>query len=471
MRLLPCCLLICLFISANSFAQLRLPAVLSSGMVLQQNDSVTFWGWGYNGQQVGITGSWDNKVNTTTVTNIGKWNLKVKTPVAGGPYSVRVSSGGNEILLNDVMIGEVWLCSGQSNMEWSYWNGAAHMREELPVSFNRNIRFFQVPRSASDYPQDDLRAEWKVCDSNSLKSFSAVGYFFGKKLQHDLNVPIGLINSSWGGTPAETWTPAENIYQDDTLKKAAAALQEVPWGPVQPAFLYNGMIAPLTRFAIAGAIWYQGEANVGTNSTYSGLLRTMIDSWRRKWNRNFSFYYVQIAPFKYGNKNVGALLQEQQTRTMSHPNTGMVVITDLIDSVTNIHPSDKTEVGKRLANWALAETYHRNVSAYISPLFKNAEIVKDKIILSFSGVPGGLMAKGRMISGFYISGEKEEWMPAEARIENDKIIVWNKNLKQPAYVRYGFGNTIIGNVFSKEGLPLTPFRTDNWPVDQGPETN
>jgi sialate O-acetylesterase len=471
MRLSLYCLFVSLFISINSFSQLRLPSVISAGMVIQQNDWVTFWGWGYNGQQVKITGSWDNAITTGVVNNNGKWSFPVKTPGAGGPYTITVNSGGAQIVLSDVMIGEVWLCSGQSNMEWSYYNGARYIKEEFTTCYNRNIRFFQVPRAASDYPQDDLEGQWKVCDSNSLRSFSAVAYFFGKKLQHDLNVPIGLINSSWGGTPAETWTPIESINSNDTLRKAAAELQEVPWGPVKAGLLYNGMIAPITRFNIAGVIWYQGEANVGANSTYARLLATMIDSWRGKWNKEFSFYIVQIAPYKYGNKNVGALLQEQQTKLMKHPNTGMVVITDLIDSVTNIHPSDKRYVGSRLANWALAETYDKNPGPYISPLLKTVEVVKDRIVLSFSEIPNGLIARGKTITGFFISGEKEEWLPAEAKIENNKIIVWNKTLKQPVFVRYGFGNTIVGNVFSREGLPLTPFRTDTWPVDQGPEKN
>jgi sialate O-acetylesterase len=471
MRISVCCFLICLFISVKLFSQLRLPSVISSGMVLQQNDSVTFWGWGYNGQRVNIAGSWDNSTTSGFVSNIGKWNFKIKTPAAGGPYTVRISSAGNEIMLNDVLLGEVWVCSGQSNMEMNYYGGEKSIKQELPVCYNQNIRFYQIPRAASDYPQDDVKGQWQVCDSNSLKPFSAVGYYFGKKIQHDLNVPVGLISSNWGGTPAETWTPSESIYNNEILKQAAAKLTEVPWGPVKPGLDYNGMIAPITHFDIAGVIWYQGEANVGTNSTYSLLLTTMIDSWRNKWKKEFPFYYVQIAPYKYGNQNVGALLQEQQTKTMSHSKTGMVVITDLIDSVTNIHPSNKREVGSRLANWALAETYNKNITAYKSPVFKKKEIEKDKLILSFDNVPTGLIAKDKSITGFYISGEKEEWLPAEAKIENDKIIVWNKNLKEPAQVRYGFGNTIIGNVFSKEGLPLCPFRTDDWAVDQSPIKN
>ena len=466
MRICLCFFGVFLFLSVPSFSQLRLPSVISSGMVLQQNDSVSFCVWGYNAQQVKITGSWDNNTTSGIVSNIGKWNFKIKTPAAGGPYTVRISSAGNEIVLNDVLLGEVWVCSGQSNMEMTYYGGAKTIKEELPVCYNQNIRFYQIPRTASDYPQDDVKSQWQVCDSNTLKSFSAVGYYFGKKLQHDLHVPVGLINSSWGGTPAETWTPAENIYNNEVLKSAAAKLTEVPWGPVKPGLNYNGMIAPLTKYTIAGAIWYQGESNIGNNTTYSLLLTTMIDSWRNKWKKEFPFYYVQIAPFDYGKEYEGALLQEQQTKTMSHPKTGMIVITDLIDSVTDIHPSDKRQVGLRLANWALAETYHKNDITYKSPAFRKSSIEKDKLIISFENVPNGLMSKDKIITGFYISGQKEEWLPAEAKIENDKIVVWNKTLKQPAQVRYGFSNTITGNVFSKEGLPVCPFRSDNWEINQ-----
>ena len=460
--------LVCLFLSTSSCSQLRLPAVIASGMVLQQNDSVTLWGWGYSGQQVQVTGSWNNSTATATIANTAKWQVKLKTPAAGGPYTINIKSDGDDIVLNDVMIGEVWLCSGQSNMEWSYYNGAGFIKQELPTCYNKNIRFFDIPRATSDHPQDDIDAKWDICDSNSLKAFSAVGYYFGKKLQQDMNIPIGLINASWGGTPAEVWTPAEAVNSNETLKQAAAKLKDFPWWPTKTGLTYNGMIAPIVPYTIAGAIWYQGESNTETNSSYAQLLTDMIDAWRAKWNKELSFYYVQIAPFKYGNKDIGALLQEQQTKVMSHPKTGMVVITDLVDSVTNIHPSNKREVGYRLANWALAETYHKNIASYKSPQFSKAEAVKDKLEISFLNAPGGLMAKDKIITGFYISGEKEEWLPAEAKIVGDKIIVWNKSLKKPVHVRYGFGNTLIGNIFSKEGLPLCPFRTDNWPVDQSP---
>ncbi|MGK2862399.1 MAG: sialate O-acetylesterase [Chitinophagaceae bacterium] len=450
--------------SVTVLGQLRLPAILSPGMVLQQNDSVSVWGWGNNNQKVKITGSWNNDSIITTVNNHGKWSAKIKTPAAGGPYVLTISSGRDKINLDNVMTGEVWLCSGQSNMEWNYYNGDKFIKEELPTSYNKNIRFFQIPRTASKYPQDDLKAKWQVCDSNSLKTFSSVGYYFGKKLQHDLNVPIGLINASWGGTPAEVWAPAETIENNEVLKTAASKLREVPWGPVTPGFNYNGMLAPITNYNISGVLWYQGEANVETNSTYAQLLTTMINAWRKKWNKDFPFYYVQIAPYNYGKAFQGALLQEQQTRVMGYPKTGMIVITDQIDSITNIHPSDKREVGKRLANLALGDTYKKDIPEYKSPVFKNAELKKDKLILTFDHAPTGLMAKDKTITGFFISGENEEWLPAEAKIENNTIVVRNKKLKAPIYVRYGFGNTLIGNVFNKEGLPLVPFRSDNWPV-------
>lgn len=457
-------------ISICGTAQLRLPSVLSSGMVLQQNDSVTLWGWGYTLQPVNITTSWNNTVTKTIISNSGKWGTKVKTPSAGGPYTISINSSGREIVLNDVLIGEVWLCSGQSNMEWNYYNNPKSIKDELPGCYNKKIRFYQVPRAASDYPQDDIQAQWQVCDSNSLKAFSAVGYFFGKKLNNELgDIPIGLINASWGGTPAEVWTPAEVVYNDEALKKAAASLQEVPWGPVKPGVNYNGMIAPVNKYNIAGAIWYQGEANVGTHATYAKLLTSMINSWRKIWDKRFPFYYVQLAPFKYGNKNVCALLQEQQTEVMKLPKTGMIVITDLINTVTDIHPSNKKDVGNRLANWAISETYKQDVDAYKSPAYKSMQVSGDKIIITLTDADEGLMVKGNEIKGFYISAASENWLPAEAKIENNKIILWNKNIPNPAQVRFGFGNTLIGNVFSKQGLPLCPFRTDNWAVDQSSE--
>jgi len=352
----------------------------------------------------------------------------------------------------------------EMSMEWGL-----PYKDEAASATDQNIRFFNIPRTTADYPQDDVRAEWIVCNPGDMKKFSAVAYFFGRSLRQNLDVPVGLIESAWGGTPAEAWTPPDAINGNAVVKEAAAKLSPVPWGPVTVASIYNAMIYPVIKYSIAGAIWYQGEANTSNNASYAQLLTTMIDAWRKKWNKEFPFYYVQIAPFTYGRKNEGALVQEQQTKAMSHPKTGMVVVNDLIDSVSNIHPSDKREVGKRLANWALGDTYKKNIPVYKSPVFKTSEIIKDKLVVQFDNAPTGLKSTGKVISGFYISGEKEEWLPADAKIENDKVILSNKSLKNPVYARYGFGNTIIGNLFNKEGLPVVPFRTDNWVVDQSPE--
>lgn len=433
-------------------------------MVLQQNDSVNLWGWANPDEPITIYTSWNNETYSLKGLNTGKWKTKIKTPAAGGPYTITVKGWGEPIILADIMIGEVWICSGQSNMEWSYYNGEKDIPKELATCYNKNIRFFHIPRSSADYPQEDVHAQWKVCDSNSLKSFSAVGYFFGKKLNSELNIPIGLINASWGGTSAESWTPAEIIYDDPVLSKASGLLTEVPWGPVKPGKNFNGIIAPIIAYNIAGAIWYQGEANVINGNTYARLLTAMIEAWRSLWKKQFPFYYVQIAPFTYGKPYEGAIVQEQQTKVMQHTKTGMVVITDLIDSVSNIHPSHKKEVGNRLANLALAETYNKSGLIYKNPSFKKMEIQKNKIILSFDNAPNGFTVKKKNITGFYICSAEKEWMPAEAKIENDKIIVWNKKIDKPVQVRYGFSNTIPGNIFSKDGLPVIAFRTDDWPV-------
>jgi sialate O-acetylesterase len=449
-----------------TFAQLRLPSLVSSGMVLQQNDSVKLWGWAGPDELVYVTTGWDNRKDSTRANNGAKWSLKVKTPKAGGPYKIDIKTRGNTTTLNDVLIGEVWFCSGQSNMDWSYYHGLKDIRAELPTCYNKNIRFFHILKTTSDYPQDDVKGSWEICDSTSLKRFSAVGYYFGKRINQQLNVPVGLIHSSWGGTPAETWVPDSYIAKDAVLQEAANKLQTFKWWPSAVGKAYNAMVAPVTNYNIAGALWYQGESNTGTNSTYHPLMVALINSWREAWKKDFYFNLVQIAPYTYGNHNVGALVQEAQTKLLSHPKTGVIVITDLVDNIKDIHPSNKHDVGLRLANWALGETYGVTGIAYKSPRFEAMTIAKGKATLTFKNAPNGLISKEKLVSGFFVSGEKEQWFQAEAKIEGNKVTVWSKNVSTPAQVRFGFGNTLIGNVFSKEGLPVVPFRTDSWEVDQ-----
>jgi sialate O-acetylesterase len=448
-----------IIVNTFSFAQLRLPALLSNGMVLQQKDSVTLWGWAGPGESVNVITGWDGQSYKVKANDNAAWKLKVSTPIAGGPYTINLKSR-NEIILKDVMIGEVWLCSGQSNMEWSHNNGVKDIEAEFADAAKQNIRFFHVPKTGANSPQDDVKAEWTPCDSNTLKSFSAVGYFFGKRLQQQLNVPIGLINASWGGTPADTWTPASYIESNTALKQAAAQLKPTDWWPTLPGQAYNGMIAPLGNYSIAGSIWYQGESNTQTNSTYHQLFTTMIDAWRNLWKKQIPFYYVQIDPYNYGANENGAFLQEAQTLSMTHPKTGMVVVTDLIDSTTNIHPSHKKPVGNRLANWALADNYGKTGIAYKSPKFSGMSSLGDKLSLEFINIGSGLRSTVPQAKGFFIADVTANWYPAEVKIENNRILVSSRMVKKPTQVRYGFGNTLVCSIETTEGLPLIPFRTD-----------
>lgn len=461
--------LLCLgftFISSATYSKIRLPAILSDNMVIQQQSKVNLWGWASPGEKIYITASWSTLTDTVVGSGDAKWQTAIQTPAAGGPYSITFK-GSNTIVLRNVMIGEVWVCSGQSNMEWSGLNGLPQIEAELPNCSNENIRFFHIPKTTAEYPQEDCIATWTECKPETLRGFSAVAYFFGKKLQQQLNVPVGLINTSWGGTPAEAWTPKPLVEANPALSAAAAKIGSFPWWPTIPGRAYNAMVAPITSFNIAGAIWYQGEANVGTASTYKQLMTTLIESWRKDWKKDFPFYYVQIAPFAYGNKHVGALLREAQTQTLTVPRTGMAVITDLVDNVKDIHPHNKLDVGNRLAAWALAETYGKKEIAYKSPMYKNMEINKNKITIYFDNIPNGLMLKGseKKATEFYISGEDKTFLPADVKIEGDHIVLSNKQIKKPVAVRFAFSNEAMANIFSTEGLPVNPFRTDNWEVD------
>lgn len=449
-------------------ANITLPAVIGSNMVLQQKSSVKLWGWGNPAEKVYITNSWNGKTDSTVVSENAKWQVYVSTPAAGGPYTITIK-GYNTIVLENVLIGEVWVCSGQSNMEYNYHWGLPQMKEELPMAANLKLRFFNIPRATAETPQEDCKAQWTLCDSNTLQSFSAIGYYFGKKLSQDLNVPVGLINASWGGTPAEVWTPDEKVTADAVLREAALKQTRSNGWPITPGYAYNGMIAPLLNYAIAGVIWYQGESNTGTASTYHQLFSTLITSWREKWHKEFPFYYVQIAPFKYGNKNIAALLREAQLKTLVLPKVGMVVTTDLAEDTFDIHPKNKKDVGIRLAKLALSDTYGQPAVAAKSPVYKSLEIDREKAVLSFDNNPDGLIIKGNSIMGLYIAGADHHFYPAQAIAKDNRLTGWSKSVAHPVAVRYAFSNTAAGNLFSKEGMPVAPFRTDAWEVDTSGE--
>lgn len=451
-----------IFFTSAAIAGIRLPSVIGSHMVLQQQSAATLWGWADPGETIMVTASWNGLIDSVVAPSDGRWKIKIPTPVAGGPYTITLK-GWSTVVLENILIGEVWICSGQSNMEWSSYNNNQQIIDELPKSANSQIRLFHIPRTTSAFPQDNCEGNWEVCGPETVKGFSAIGYFFGKKLQQQLGVPVGLIEAAWGGTPVETWTPADIIAGDSVMKMAASQLPATPWGPHLPGIIYNGMIAPVVNYGIAGAIWYQGESNTGIAQAYQTTFSAMIGAWRKAFGKNFPFYYVQIAPFNYDNKQEGALLMEQQARTLSCPNTGMVVITDLVDDINDIHPRNKYDVADRLANLALAETYHRNIPAYKSPVFKSMAISGGQATLFFENAPNGFMTKGNArASEFYIAGKDRLFLPADVKIKKDRIIVSNKQVPDPVAVRFGFSNTAMANLFSREGLPVTPFRTDKW---------
>ena len=448
-------------ISVQLSAEIRLPAILGSHMVLQQKSEVNLWGWCAPSEKIVIKTSWDTTRYVSSGTSGARWSMKIKTPAAGGPFTITIN---DKTILEDIMIGEVWVCSGQSNMEWSGNQKLQQSLDEAPHANNQKIRFFYVPKSTADYPQQDIASGWKVCSPEEMIRFSAIGYFFGKKIQKELNVPVGLINSNWGGTPAEVWTPREIIEQDQVLKDASLKLQPAAGWPIKPGSAYAAMIAPLTNFRIAGAIWYQGESNTQNYATYGRLMNRMIGAWRDAWGISFPFYYVQIAPFAYGNYNVGALLREQQTNSLSISKTGMAIIHDLVDDVNNIHPVKKIEVADRLANLALADNYGVKGLLYKYPMYRGMIIEKDKIRILFDNLDSGLMASTKDLNEFYIAGADQKFLFASAKIEGKTVVVWNKAVKVPVAVRFGFSNTSIPNLLSKEGMPVNMFRTDNWEV-------
>lgn len=443
-------------------ADVRLPAILGSHMVLQQATEVQLWGWCEPHEKIEVRTGWDTTTYRTTGNSGAKWSLRVRTPRAGGPYSITIK-GNNQVVLEDVLIGEVWLGSGQSNMEMSFNWGVKEYTAAMDSATNRSIRLFHIPRLTAAYPQDDTKGRWVVCTPEEAKGFSLVAYFFGQKLQQTLSVPVGLINSSWGGTPAEVWAPADTIAENPSLREAATRLKPSDGWPTAPGATYNAMIHPVTPFTLAGWLWYQGESNVDAADNYRQLLPALITSWRKAWGRELPFYFVQIAPWAgYGTGHSSALLREAQTAALALPKTGMVVIHDLEADINELHPHNKKDVALRLANYALAQTYGQKNMIYKSPQYKSMHAEKDKVRLFFDGADKGLVSKGSVPTEFYIAGEDRQFVKASAKIEGNTVVVWSKEVKKPVAVRYGFTNTALPNLFNREGLPVAVFRTDSW---------
>lgn len=436
------------------WSNVNLPAYFADNMVLQQNSQVKLWGWAKPNEEVTVKVGWSEELFSYKTDNQAHWEVVIKTPAAGGPYDIEVE-GFNKVTIKNVLLGEVWLCSGQSNMEWPLSAGVIGADEAMAKADHPNIRFFTVAHRTATTPQIDLEGAWTISTPENSQSFSAVAYFFAEKIQQELNVPIGIIHSSWGGTPAETWIPEETIKQDPSLSAAAARLKPVPWGPVEPARAYNSMIDPLIPFPIAGVLWYQGESNKVNADAYEAMFSALIRTWREKWGATFPFYYAQIAPHRSGTGDSGVRVRDAQRRVLKLPNTGMVVTSDIGDTI-DIHPRNKLDVGWRMANLALRNHYQVSNTLASGPLFYGLEIDGRKVWVHFKN-DEGLHAVGDKITHFELAGADGVFHPAKAFLRKGRLVLLSKQVRHPKRVRYAWSNTATPNLFNAAGLPTSAF--------------
>ncbi|WP_166831035.1 sialate O-acetylesterase [Thalassoroseus pseudoceratinae] len=453
-------------VSVSAQAEVRLPKIFSSHMVLQRDVKLPVWGWADPGEKVQV--SLGDQTAEATADDDGKWKVSLPAQKAGGPHEITVKGSKSEpIGLTDILVGEVWLCSGQSNMAWSV-SRSNNPKEEIAAANYPKIRLFNVPRRPSATPIDDIEAKWEVCSPKTIPNFTAVGYFFGRHLHKELDVPIGLISSSWGGTRIEPWTPVVGFEAVEKTQPIAKKVQDRdPKGKYShqdPTMLYNGMIKGFVPFALQGAIWYQGESNHREGALYRDKMEALIKGWREVFhNSEMPFLFVQLAPYQYGTEDPTILAKawEAQTESLKIPHTGMAVTTD-IANLKDIHPKNKQDVGKRLALWALATTYGQDDLVYSGPLYKSSKVEDGKIRVMFDHVGSGLASRdGEELTWFQIAGEDGGFVDAQAKIDGDTVVVWSDEVKAPKSVRFGFHKLAEPNLMNKDGLPASPFRTDS----------
>lgn len=454
MRHLTFLILMTLMSTVEAFSNVSLPAIFSDNMVLKRNAEVKIWGWAKPGEVVKISTTWSADTLETKAGRNGTWKILLPTPDIRDSQEITIS-GYNTVVLKNVLLGEVWLVSGQSNMEWSAVDGIEGAKEAVANAHNKNIRFFTVRHRTALNPQQDLDGEWVTSTSETMKYFSAVAYFFGKKLNEELDVPVGLINSSWGGTPAEVWIPSEFIEGDDELIKAAKMLPDVEWGPNMPGLLYNAMISPITNFKLAGVLWYQGESNTDNADHYEKIFSTLIESWRQKWDSEIPFYYAQIAPYDYGENFSGVKVRDAQRRVLKMPKTGMIMTSDIGD-VTDIHPRNKKDVGLRFANLALKEVYKKETAAYF-PLFERVEIKGNKLRVIFANAENLSLDKNDTTSQFEVAGIDGEFKQVKMKIKKEVVELDIQKIEDPKKVRFSWGNTSTSNILNEAGYPASSF--------------
>ncbi|MEM6690303.1 MAG: sialate O-acetylesterase [Planctomycetota bacterium] len=489
-------------LATDAAAEIKVSPVFGDSMVLQRDQPIHVWGWVESGASVTV--SMDDRSISTEANDEGRFDVSLPSMSAGGPHSLTISSGKESKTFADVLIGEVWVCSGQSNMQWRVAN-SNHADVEIASANYPNLRLIAVPNVAAREPANDFNGSWEACTPDSVQGFSAVGYFFGRTIHQTLGVPVGLINNAWGGSAAEAWVPEETLAEapemyDPLLERweklstnydfeaelAKYEERRQKWvangkkgasprrprnqltGNHRPGNLYYGVLNPIIGYSIRGTIWYQGESNSSRAFQYRDLFPRMITKWRSDWNQgDFPFYWVQLADFRVEVEEPGmsdwAELREAQTMALSLPNTGQAVIVDAGEG-KDIHPTDKQTVAMRLARLALTKDYGYKFASE-SPRLKEVRFEDGKALIDFELVGAGLETFDvQETLGFTIAGDDQVFYNADGKIiDSDTIQVQSTSVEQPVAVRYGWADNPIVNVQSKEGLPLTPFRTDTWP--------
>jgi sialate O-acetylesterase len=486
-----CALLLCI---GSARADVKPAALFGDHMVIQQDKSVPVWGWADPGEQVTVTLG-DQKQIAVTETN-GAWSVKLSPVIASSATEMTIA-GKNAIVIHDVLVGEVWLASGQSNMDFTvsskvkYFAGVQNEDQEIARAGYPNIRMFTVKLHMTDVPARDVEGEWQVCSPATVPAFSAVGYFFARDLYQARNLPVGIITSTWGASTAQAWISDQAMRSDPRFAaivsdyKAAVAKWDARPAATQPAattrrgglrnphqdqhnpsVLWNGMIKPVEPYAIRGAIWYQGESVVGGDQLYLPLMQTLIRSWRGEWAQgDFPFLFCQLANHNAPASQPApggqlARVREAQIQTLAEPATGMAVLIDIGD-VKNVHPKNKQDVGKRLSLVARAIAYGERIE-FSGPIYQSMSVEGDRVRLHFSHTGGGLKSREEKLAGFAIAGGDRKFEYADATIDGDTIVVWSEKVSKPVAVRYGWADNPPTNLYNDQDLPASPFRTDQW---------
>lgn len=470
-------LLAAALLTAPARADVKLPSIIGSDMVLQRGQPCPIWGWADPGERVTV--EFAGQRRSTTAGPDGRWFLELRPMRKSAEGRTLTVRGKNTLTLGNVLVGEVWFCSGQSNMEWTVGQ-SDRAQEEIAAANHPLIRHIKIPHRPSTQEEEDVPSEgWKVCSPQTVGSFTAVGYFFGREIMKELDVPVGLIGCNWGGTRIEPWIPPTGFEQVPALSDITSKLSTFPTrtfaldprnpGRVvrsinfqTPLALWNGMVHPLVPFAIRGALWYQGESNNGEGPLYLEKMKALIQGWRTVWGKpDMPFYFVQLAPFRYGGDPTRLPgIWDAQRRALEIPHTGMAVTTD-IGNVADIHPRNKQEVGRRLALWALERTYDREVKEISGPLFAGVSRRGDRLVVRFKHTGSGLTTRdGKAPSHFEIAAKDGPFVPATAVIEGKTVIVSSPQIKKPARVRFGWNETAEPNFGNKDGLPASPFQSD-----------